>query len=153
ILPLGEIPALSGPGVRIAAGPPSLRAAVLLGDQGRWGAVRARIVDGLRDLDELDRRRNSVQVSHLLTQLIREEIERRLLRVPDVEIGRQSGGLVECEELVAKARHAFKSRPSTLGDADHPSAVERTVVLEADVDTDHFSSSVRPTRDATDQEG
>src|SRR5262249_7651227 len=81
-----------------------------------------------------------------------EEIERRLPGIPDVEVVRASRGFVQCEELVAKARHAFEREPSVVGDADHSSAVERTLVLEADVYTNHGSSFV-PSAAARDGRG
>src|SRR5262249_21696905 len=80
----------------------------------------------------------------------RVEVDCRLLRIPDVEVGRQTGGLVEREELEPKARHALEARPSVVGKTDHASAVERALVLEADVDADHRSSSVPSEADAAD---
>jgi len=44
------------------------------------------------------------------------------------------------EEFEAKGWHAFERRPSIVGNAHHPRAVERILVLERDVDTNHGSS-------------
>src|SRR6476659_3564589 len=101
---------------------------------------RPRVIDDLRDFNVLDRGCDAVKVGHLLTKLVGEELTRRLFRIPDVEVVRPSGGLVQCEELEAKAWHAFERRPSIVGNTDHSRAVERILVLERDVDTNHGSS-------------
>src|SRR6185312_11392453 len=106
----------------------------------RLGVLWARVIDDLRDFNVLDRGCDAVKVGHLLTKLVGEELTRRLFRIPDVEVVRPSGGLVQCEELEAEAWHAFELRPSIVGNTDHSRAVERLLVLERDVDTNHGSS-------------
>jgi hypothetical protein len=106
----------------------------------RLGVLWARVIDDLRDFNVFDRRCDAVKVGHPLTKLVGEELKRRLFRIPDVEVVRPSGGLVQCEELEAKAWHAFERCPSIVGNTDYSRAVERILVLERDVDTNHGSS-------------
>src|SRR6185312_4745012 len=112
-------------------------------EERRLGVLWARVIDDLRDFNVLDRGCDAVKVGHPLTKLVGEELNRRLFRIPDVEVVRPSGGLIQCEELEAKAWHAFELRPSIVGNADHSRAVERILVLEPDVDTNHGSSCGR----------
>src|ERR1700752_983653 len=86
----------------------------------RLGALWARVIDDLRDFNVLDRGCDAVKVGPLLTKLVGEELPRRLLRIPDVEVVRPSGGLVQCEEIEAKAWNAFKRTPSLVGDTAPP---------------------------------
>src|SRR6478609_2626685 len=91
---------------------------------------------------QLDRRRDPVQTGHHFPHFVREELVCGLRRVPDVEVVRARLGLVEGEELEAKARHAFERRALLLGNAGHAGTIERSVVLEAHVDSDHGSSLI-----------
>jgi len=100
------------------------------------------VVDDLRDLDKLDRRRDPVQTGHHFPHFVGEELVCGLRRVPDVEVVRARLGLVEGEELEAKARHAFERRALLLGNAGHADTIERSVVLETHVDSDHGSSLI-----------
>lgn len=86
------------------------------------------VIDDLVNLDVLDRRSDAVQTGHLLAQLVGEERQRGLFGVPPVEVARPAGGFVEGEESEALDPACVKRGPRVVGDADHPSTIERILV-------------------------
>lgn len=105
--------------------------------------LRARVVDQLGYLHEVDRRRDTVQAGHPLPQLLGEEALGRLLRVPDLEVRRPAVLLIEREELAAQARHPLEHAPRVPGYPDDAGPIKVVVVLEGDVHTDHSQATVR----------